>query len=71
MSIALAFAVFVMFATVNTAITGEELIPEASAGTTMSENITETIEEYIPLVIALTFIGIALGGLGIHMNRQN
>ena len=64
-SIALAFCVLTMIAVAMNAY-DTEMVINSSAGDNLSENTTETVEQWIPTIIALTMVGIALSALGVQ-----
>lgn len=38
--------------------------------TALEKNISNNIEQWVPFVVAMTLIGVALSALGIHMYRR-
>lgn len=66
---------FLVNMTFQTVPMGQEVIMPGSAmdaddQASLEENITDTIVSWIPFVVAMSFVGLALGYLGIRMRER-
>lgn len=69
-SFALAFMLSVFAVGAMSLVVEEISIAGQASASDLGDNITATLGEWLPLVLVLAFVGIALGYVGIRLGRK-